>query len=519
MTSPVTMTPYSTLEHFWPQIMPSWIISELDQQRIASYQIYEQIYWNVPTTFKLVYRGQEDKPIYIPTARTIIEATSRYIAPDFGFAVTPRADVAATMPAEMIAQAQEAFSDLFTRERFWAKFTGNKRYGLIRGDWLWHIVADPNKPAGTRISIYPLDPGSYFPIWHPDDLDRILGCHIVDTFTNEKDEVLVKRLTYRKGERPGDPITVEEAIFKPDEWEGDNARPLQVIRPPEAILGITTLPVYHMKNFDEPANPFGSSELRGVERLLGAINQSISDEELSLSLEGLGLYATDAPPPTNDAGEPTDWVLGPGRVVEYPQGHTFNRVSGVSSVAPYQEHLGFLEKKLFQATGVSEAAMGIVDVAVAASGISLQLQFQPMVAKTNEKDQEILSVHEQMFYDFATQWFPTYEGLNFDGLKIVPRIGGKIPVDRVAKFTELNNMMDRKVISASYYRQEATRLGYVFPDDATMDKQIADEQAAIAEAAMAADPLVARVNQELGDDGSGTGSAAADAIPAGTTTS
>lgn len=496
MTAP--MTPYSTLEYFFPQTMPTWIPDVLDQQRIASYQVYEQIYWNVPATFKLVYRGQEDKPIYVPSARTIIEATNRYIAPDFGFTVTPRADVAATMPPETIAQAQEAFADLFTRERFFSKFSGNKRYGLIRGDWAWHIVGDPLKPEGSRISIYPLDPGSYFPIYHPDDLDRILGCHIVDTFQDADENTLVKRLTYRKSEMPGGPITVEEAVFSLDDWEGPTAKPVQILRPIAIVPGITTIPVYHIKNFEEPANPFGSSELRGVERLLGAINQSVSDEELSLSLDGIGLYATDAPAPTNDDGEAVDWILGPGRVVEIPQGHKFERVSGVSSVAPYQDHLSYLERKLFNATGVSDAAMGIVDVSVAQSGISLQLQFQPMVAKTNEKDQEILSVHAQMFHDFATQWMPTYEGLSFEGLRITPRVGGKIPIDRVAKFTELNDMMDKGVISASYYRLEASKLGYVFPEN--IAEEIAEEQASKAAAEAAADPFLTRAAGELTDD-------------------
>ena len=505
MTTPNrVMTPYSTLEYFMPGGGgPSWIQSEIDRERVQSYQIYEQIYWNVPTTFKLVYRGQEDKPIYIPTAKTIIEATTRYTAPDFGFSVTARADSTVTANAEAIAQATQAFQDLFTRERFFSKFTGNKRYGLIRGDWAWHIVGDPNKPAGSKISIYPLDPGSYFPIWHPDDLDRILGCHIVDTFTDpEANETFIKRLTYRKSETPGGPITVEEAIYELDDWEGPSAKPVKILRQPEIVPGITSLPVYHIKNFEEPANPFGSSELRGVERLFGAINQGISDEELALSLEGLGLYATDAPHPTNEEGEEIDWILGPGRVVEVPMGHKFDRVNGVSSIAPYQDHLGYLEKKLFQATGVSEAAMGIVDVAVAQSGISLQLQFQPMVAKTNEKDDEILAIHSQMFYDFATQWLPTYEGLHFDGMTVAPRIGGKIPVDRVAKFTELNNMLDRKVISASYYRQEAARLGYVFPD--TIEDDIVAEAEALAAAEGGADTFAQRAGEELSGDGQPT---------------
>ncbi len=504
MTTPTT--PYSTLEYFWPQTMPSWVPDFLDQQRIQSYLIYEQIYWNVPTTFKLVYRGQEDKPIYIPDARTIIEATNRYIAPDFGFAVTPRADVAATMTPDVISQATQVFQDLFTRERFYAKFTGNKRYGLIRGDWAWHIVADPAKPAGTRISIYPLDPGSYFPIWADDDLDKILGCHIVDQITIE-DEVYIKRLTYRKNETPGGPISVEEALFAMDDWALPTSKPVRMIRPLTVLPGITSLPVYHIKNFEEPANPFGSSELRGIERLLGAVNQSASDEDLALALEGLGLYATDAPRPTSDDGAELDWVLGPGRVVEVPTGRTFNRVNGVGSVAPYQEHIGYLEKKLFQATGVSEAAMGIVDVAVAASGISLQLQFQPMVAKTNEKDQEILAVHAQMFYDLAYQWLPTYEGLSLEGLQVLPRIGGKVPIDRVAKFTELNDMLDRKVISTAFYRSEAAKLGYVFPED--IENQIAGDVEREA-AATVNDEFTDRANEELGDGDTGAGSDTAD---------
>lgn len=504
MTAP--MTPYSTLQLFWPQAMPTWIPSELDQQRIQSYQIYEQIYWNMPETFKLVYRGQEDKPIYVPSGRTIIEATNRYIAPDFGFTVAPRVGNEVTVNAEVISQAQAALEDFFTRERFFSKFAGNKRYGLIRGDWLWHIVADSAKPEGTRISIYPLDPGSYFPIWHPDDLDRVLGCHIVDTFI-ENDETFIKRLTYRKNETPGGPISVEEAIFKLDDWEGPSAKPLKIIRPLQLVPGITSLPVYHIKNFEEPANPFGSSELRGVERLIGAVNQSISDEELALALEGLGLYGTDAPRPVNDDGEETDWVLGPGRVVEYPMGHKFDRISGISSVAPYQDHVGYLEKRLFQALGVSDAALGIVDVSVAQSGIALQLQFQPMVAKTNEKDRDIIDVHAQMFFDLVSQWFPTYEGLSFEGMRVMPRIGGKIPIDRVAKFTELNQMLQLGVISAAYYRMEAARLGYVFPDD--IEEQITKERQDKAAAEAAADPYAQRVDQELSADGPPAGSSIA----------
>ena len=49
------MTPYSTVAPYFGA-PPTWL-TEMDAQRIMSYQIYEQIYWNVPETFVLQQRG------------------------------------------------------------------------------------------------------------------------------------------------------------------------------------------------------------------------------------------------------------------------------------------------------------------------------------------------------------------------------------------------------------------------------------------------------------------------------
>jgi hypothetical protein len=62
-------------------------------------------------------------------------------------------------------------------------------------------------------------------------------------------------------------------------------------------------------------------------------------------------------------------------------------------------------------------------------------------------------------------------------------------VDRTARLAELNDMLDRKVIDTAYYRQEASKLGYVFPDD--MDTRVAAEQ----------DQFAARAATELGAGG------------------
>lgn len=463
-----------------------------------SYELYEKIYWNVPETFRLVARGTEDKPIYVPSGKIIVETTNRYTSPGFGFSVLPLPGFAVGQDA--VLQANAFFDAFLTRELFLAKFAGNKRYGLIRGDWLWHLVADPKKPAGSRVSIHALDPASFFPVWHPDDLDRILGCHIVEQFVPEGEtDPVIKRTTYRKSDwdlktPPGGKILYEISTFKVDDWGGPDSKPLKKIVP-LTQLPITTLPVYHVKNFDEPQNPFGSSEMRGLERIIAAVNQGISDEELTLALDGLGMYATDAPPPTDDDDEEIDWTLGPGRVIEHPPGSKFIRIDGVGSVTPYQDHLAFLGGKLDEASATPEIAKGNVDVQVAASGIALYMQLSPLLAKTDEKDVAVKAVHAQLFYDLATQWFPIYEGIRLEGMQIIPTIGDKLPVDRVKKFAELNDMLDRKVISRAYYRSEAAKLGYVFPSDIGVD--IVQEEAALAEAE---DSFAARSREELSSD-------------------
>lgn len=490
MTSPGILTPYSTIRNLMGTL-PTWIPDPLDQERILSYQVYEQIYWGVPETFKLVARGAEDRPIYVPTGRIIVDTTHRYVGKGFDIAVDLRSGGDATTSTD--AQALRlAMDDLFTRERFRSKLNGNKRYGLIRGDWAWHIVADPDKVVGSRISIYPLDPASYFPIWDPDDLDRILGCHIVDTVQDGND-TFIKRLTYRK--KDGGGITVEEALFATDDWGGPESKPKKILRPIEDLPpSITALPVYHVKNFEEPANPFGSSELRGLERIIAAVNQVISDEELTLALMGLGVYATDAPPPTNDDGEETDWVLGPGRVVEHPSGTNFNKITGVNSVQPSQDHLKFLLEMMYQAAGTPDVARGKVDVQVAESGISLMLQLAPMLAKVEEKDQLIIDTHDQMFFDLVRGWFPAYEQTNFgEDVRIRTTLGEKLPLNRAERIKELNDMLDKKVISVSFYREEMVKLGYQFPAD--MDAEIVKSTQAISSAQL--DPFASRADSEL----------------------
>lgn len=467
-------TPYTTGAGLFG-VKPNWLQDDLDIQRIQSYQLYEEMYWNVPQALRVALRGSTNsKPLYIPSARIIVDTTARFTAPRLRPMITDRANPGD--PTADVMAARLALSDFMKRERFASRFAGNKRYGLIRGDWLWHVTANPNKPAGSRISLTAIDPGQYFPIVADDDVDQIVGCHLVELLALPQGQ-RIKRQTYRKvfNADGTNGVTVEVGLFEVDKWGGPSAKPETVIRPVELMPGISSLPVYHVKNFEEPGNPFGSSEVRGLESLILGINQVMSDEDLALALDGIGLYATDANQPIHPTtGEPMPWMLGPGRVV-HADGTFFNRVSGVDSsgIKAFGDHYNRMVQAVREAAATPDIAVGVVDVSVAQSGIALALQLGPMTAKAAEKNDIIIDVHNNLFYDILGQWFPAYEGTTFNDLVVDCLVGEAIPADREQSFAELNDMLDRGVIDAEFYRTKATELGYQFPE--TMDTEQSEE--------------------------------------------
>lgn len=452
-------TPYSTGAEFFGT-KPTWIPDPLDIQRIQSYQTYEEMYWNVPDIFKISLRGTNALPIYIPTTRTIVNTTNRYYGADFQVIVSGT-------EAASVAGAQLAIADFMKREKFRSKLSGSKRYGLIHGDAIWHLTADESKALGSRISLTAIDPGMYFPITDPDDVDRILGCHLVEMITTP-DGDRIRRLTYRKVPKADgtNQITVEEGIFAVDKWGGPTDAPQTVIRDVTPLPDfIKSLPVYHTKNTEQPGDPFGSSEVRGLERIMGAVNQAVSDESLALALMGIGMYATDASHPIDPTTKkPVPWQLGPGRVVHH-DGTRWDRIQGVGNLGEsYGTHYYRLWEALKWASGTPDVAIGNVDVSVAQSGIALALQLGPMLAKASEKNELLLDTTNQLYFDLLTMWFPAYEQTTFTGISVDCAVGNAVPIDREARFAELNDMLDRGVIDTEYYRTEAQKLGYRFPE-------------------------------------------------------
>jgi hypothetical protein len=490
-------TPYATGRAMFGQ-KPTHVKDPLDQERLLSYDLYERMYWNAPETYKVTMRGTNSNPLYVPSARTIVDTSNRYTAPDFAVQLTTRGGGVDTND---VLAARMALADFFARERFKAKFLGAKRYAQIQGDWIWHLTGDLTKPVGHRLSLVSLDPGMYFPVPDPNNIEKTIGVILAQVVTRGDDQ-LVHRVSYRKlpasGENLGG-IQVEEGYYKIDAWASLEDTPEEIVKPLTTLHPlITAIPVYHTKNFEEPGNPFGSSEIRGLETIMTAVNQTMSDEELALALAGIGTYVTDAAQPVDPQTKAKlPWRMGPGTVNHVPHGHKFDRIQGVSSVVPYGDHWDRLWKALQWSSASPDIAIGSVDVAVAESGIALALQMRPILAKSEEKDDLIQATHDQMFYDIINMWYPAYEETTFNEVASTCAMGEKLPVDRAARFTELNDMLDRKVIDTEYYRAEAAKLGYVFPSD--MGKRVAADPAL--KATIAADPGGDRVDEELGDGG------------------
>lgn len=494
-------------------------VGGMDQLRVGAYMLYEEIYWSIPEALKLLVRGSDDNPIYIPAARGIVETMHRYLAPGLGVICDPTiGSTKEQTDAMLLIQA------LFRRERFPSRFSSSKRYGIIRGDWMWRITADPAKEQGSRLSLTSVDPAGYFPVYAVDNVDEIIGVDIASLVEVDGKE-LIQKTSYRKTTEKGgpSPITLEEGYFDPEKSGlpgKDPGSPVQVTIPLTALpQPIDQLPIYHTQHFDEPGSPWGSSEIRGMERLCSAINQSISDEDLALALEGLGVYYCDGGPPIDEeTGLEVPWDIGPARVVEVPTGKTFGRVKGIDSVTPMQDHLKYLHGQLDAAGAIPPVAKGTVDVQVAESGIALMLELGPLLARAGEKEQVVTDVAINMLYDLR-KWMAAYEGVgsSLDNIVWLPTYADKIPTNRAAKFKEIMDMLGitPPVVSAKWARSELRKIGYEFPDDATMLAEILAEKTAVAQ--VESDVVGARAEQELDDTDPNAGDPVSNGVVSGAT--
>jgi len=412
-----------------------------DKLRVKAYELYEDMYHNRPEHMRVVLRGEEEDSveIYLPSAKKNIEAVNRFLCVDFDYQV----DITVGTPDDQKA-IDAALGNVFHRQEFYRKFNQMKRYLLMKGDACFHVVGRQHEKAGKRIVIEELKPEHYFPIENPVTGEK-MGCHIVDIIRNPRStpnlkryspEFLTRRQTYRKEvdefDVPTGRVTSELSLWEIGRW--DDRLPFLELHWIDTIIeeyylpdDISEIPVYHFANNPPPMSTFGMSELAGVESLVVAINQAMSDEDLTLITQGLGVYWTDAAPPQDSAGQPSEWEIGPGSVVEVGSGGKFGRVSGVNSVTPYLEHILAMDESMQQAIGVPDIAIGMVDVATAESGIALSFKLGPLLAKNAEKELFISQRMDAMLEDIVQGWLPAFEDIVVDGIKVTSIFGDPTP--------------------------------------------------------------------------------------------
>lgn len=495
-----------------------------DLLRLQAYDFYDNAYLNRPQGFTLTLRGDDDEEqvaITLPSPKKHIEAVNRFLAVEFDYALEsfsqdPNAEAPPLNTASSL-QLKLAIERLFRREKIHSKFAMNKRWGLVRGDAIWHITADDTKLPGERISVHTVDPRCYFPIEDAFDPNRISGVYLVDTVQDPraKDDKTKRVARVQKYVRIQDNngfytgvVTTELALYEIGKWDERELKPadlkrVQVLRPPTPLpTGITQIPVYHWKNkLINDTDKFGNSEIAGVEVLFNAMNQSITDEDLTLVMQGLGMYWTNSGPPRDaTTGEDTNYTIGPRQVIEVGEGQTFGRVTGVSSVAPFLEHIRFLDESVGSGNGVSDVATGRVEVAVAESGISLMLQLMPLLAANREKELELIGTHDQMLYDIVRFWFPAYEQLNVVDAIATTSIGDAMPVNREQKINEVVGLVSNvpALITLQMAVDKLTELGWKYPDGDPV-QALMDDSAMIT---AAADPYAGQGPPAV-DDGSG----------------
>jgi hypothetical protein len=473
------------------QPLPSWVTDVQDQRRVAAYDGYDSMYMNVPGTF-IVRGGQTDVPIYVPSAAKIVEAIVRYLGKDWGW-VVESADPNAAPDDPQVVDITLAFHNLFVREEFKSKLFSLKRHLVQRGDAVFHITANLANPAGMRVSIDEPHPRNVFAIPAPTNDAVTIGYYLVDLiYADDGKTQIARRQEYRYDPAGSGQIfsqlTFWETNAWDDRWVGHPA--LKPVVPPIAYTqdpnmrpamtggflpaSIRTLPVYVFRNKREGGEPWGTSQIAGIETLVGGVNNTITDEDITLALNGLGVFVTDSARPVDETGSETDWLVAPGSVIEVRVGTKFERVAGVSSNAPFQEHLNSLKDSIDESAGLSATAIGNVDSSVAASGVALRLDMAPVLAQNEEKEVELLGRLDQMFFDLMTMWMPIDGFTAPPGFMITNSFGDPLPRDRAAMIAEVTDLKTAGLMTVAFAIDYLKRmLGFQFPDD--MAAQLAAE--------------------------------------------
>lgn len=507
---------------------PAYVTDPDDQARTRAYVTYSAMWDNLPTVYDALLRDGDD-PLsrrQVPVVREIIEATNRYLGQGMETVWTPIPGN--TVTDEQMATWTGQWNSFWAREEGGIKFLSSKRWMLIKGDTVLHVTADTSKPEGSRVRLTEVEPEQYFPIWDPADGERLLGVYLASVVLDDEGNDIVQRIEYRKvlneeqsAEFNGTPIGsifYRIGFFETDGWDdraadADDPKPVdapswfgEAVDPTQdPTVGfpldarISAIPVYHIRNKRRGGKTgrFGVSDMQGLESVFAGIVQNVSDEDLTVAMDGIGVYWTTSGKSRDKDGNEVPWVVGPGSMAELEPDAAMGRVPGVGSVQPYQDHIDYLTNVARATNAAPAVASGAVPTDVALSGVALRIHFAPVLAANAEREAEMASKWSQLLFGLLTMWFPVYEG--WEALPLQPSVafGDPLPQDRSAILTEVTTMLTAGIVTKEWAAGYlAEQLGFEFPKD-MVAKAAAEQQAALdAEAAQ----IAANAGQVPGGD-------------------
>ncbi len=494
--------PWETFQ-FPDSMGKSWLPKD-DSDRCGAYEGYSSIYWSEDYCYTLRVLVTE-QPVYIPLARILVDTMAHYLLKGLTVGL---------QDPDKYERESADLQDFLDRQMFLPKFHVAKHDGCMRGDYVLHLTADGDKPAGQRLSVTSIYPGKVVRKFEDDDGEAVTDVWIAEPYEDPKDKTreLIRRLHYWYSDGDDDvddrstPYSSDdndstvpppdyneiregltgvrrvmrelEILVVDDDLWTDKEEVVSVVMQPEQLPDpIDCIPVYWFKNIPTDGQPFGSSDVRGFERQIRGISQEATDLGVGLALDGLGNYVTDASRPKNDSGKEIAWMIEPGQILELQNGTYFKRVDGIKSITPALDWIKYSESKIYEAGGISSVSLGEVDAQTASNPMALSIKFTPTLAKIQEREELALGRLKNLFWDW-TKWRQAYESRAWPvKAKFRIEVGDKLPQDRTARVNELNNMLDRDIISKQYYRVEMGKLGYEFPDDIQdqIDKELEDE--------------------------------------------
>jgi hypothetical protein len=138
---------------------------------------------------------------------------------------------------------------------------------------------------------------------------------------------------------------------------------------------------------------------------------------------------------------------------------------------------------------------------VAESGIALYLQLGPLLAKNEEKEQELLGTMDQMFYDITQYWGPAFDEAAFlKNVVVSSVVGDPVPVNRNAVMTEVITLHDANLILTEMAIEAiANKLGYTYPAGAA--EKLLEQQKSRTAAATPVDPFAQDAAANMNQDG------------------